>query len=341
MVITLIVIVLLACSPQNVLTALTANETATPTRTATYTSTPTWTPTATFTPTPTPTNTPSPTPMPTPMPSYMLIARHDQQCLTGGNLVTQSDCNGNPNQLWTFAPVDSVYSQIMQGKSCLSVQGGSTALQAHFVLSDCNRAGSQLWQQVKKGDWFQLVAQHSGRCVDARQFGSDETFQWDCKPVPGDQEIDNQLWITSTVTHIQDRFPVPVPPPGVYVANIQANLDKDGMTNLVSFKVTFSNTMGVPQPYRWWVYIYKDLTRKSFGETPKKSDSLSGQSMSETYRVGPDCGKFYAKVDWWRDPDLPHEVPFRDLLGRQPVLSFGLCGQPQQMVIPSRDNPNP
>jgi hypothetical protein len=142
------------------------------------------------------------------------VAQHSQQCLdnTGlgtanGNRQQQFYCEGGDQQLWNFRPVAGVantYTVVNQqtGK-CLDVNGVSSADGAAVQQWSCV-AGAQNQQfALRKVTYsgndphdYQLVARHSGKCVDVSEISTAaraSIHQWTCNPANQSSPL-NQTW---------------------------------------------------------------------------------------------------------------------------------------------------
>ncbi|MFD5317670.1 RICIN domain-containing protein [Streptomyces sp. NPDC127098] len=142
------------------------------------------------------------------------VAQHSQQCLdntdlstSDGNRQQQYSCEGGDQQLWNFRPVAGVpdtYTVVNQqtGK-CLEVDGSSTADGAAVQQWTC-RGGAQNQQFTLRPVTYagadphdvQLVARHSGKCVDVSQISTATrapVHQWTCNPA-GQSSPRNQTW---------------------------------------------------------------------------------------------------------------------------------------------------
>jgi hypothetical protein len=141
------------------------------------------------------------------------VAQHSQQCLDNTNLGTadgnpqqQFPCEGGDQQLWNFRPVAGVantYTVVNQqtGK-CLDVNGASTADGAAVQQWTCTGGTNQQFTARRvtySGNDphdHQLVARHSGRCVDVSGVSTAagaRVHQWTCNPV-GQGGTRNQTW---------------------------------------------------------------------------------------------------------------------------------------------------
>lgn len=141
------------------------------------------------------------------------VARHSQQCLDNANLSTadgnrqqQFPCEGGDQQLWNFRPVSGVADTFtvvnQQSGKCLDVSGASTSDGAAVVQSTCGGGTSQQFTLRKvtysgnDAHDYQLVARHSGKCVDVNGVSTAPRapiIQWPCNPV-GQSSPLNQTW---------------------------------------------------------------------------------------------------------------------------------------------------
>ncbi len=142
-------------------------------------------------------------------------AQHSQQCLDNTNLSTadgnqqqQFYCEGGDQQLWNFRPVAGVADTFtmvnQQTGKCLDVNGVSTADGAVIQQWTC-LGGNALNQQftLRKVTYagndphdFQLVARHSGKCVDVSGISTAAhalIHQWTCNPANQGSPL-NQTW---------------------------------------------------------------------------------------------------------------------------------------------------
>ena len=142
------------------------------------------------------------------------VAQHSQQCLDDTNRSTangtqqqQYYCEGGNQQLWNFQPVAGVadtYTIVNQhsGK-CLDVNGVSTADGAAVIQWTCNSAAQNQQFALRKVTYsgndvhdYQLVARHSGKCVDVSGISTSAgalIHQWTCNPVSQGSPL-NQTW---------------------------------------------------------------------------------------------------------------------------------------------------
>ncbi|TQM78525.1 ricin-type beta-trefoil lectin protein [Saccharothrix saharensis] len=141
------------------------------------------------------------------------VAQHSQQCLDNANLGTadgnrqqQFPCEGGDQQLWDFRPVTgaaNTYTVVNQqtGK-CLDVNASSTADGAAVQQWSCTGGVNQQFTPRKvtysgnDAHDFQLVARHSGKCVDVSSISTAArapVHQWTCNPVDQGGPL-NQTW---------------------------------------------------------------------------------------------------------------------------------------------------
>lgn len=141
------------------------------------------------------------------------VARHSQQCLDNANLSTsdgnqqqQFPCEGGDQQLWNFRPVAGVsdaYTVVnQQSGKCLDVSGSSTADGAAVAQFTCGGGTNQQFTLRKvtysgnDAHDYQLVARHSGKCVDVNGVSTAAratVIQWPCNPVGQGSPL-NQTW---------------------------------------------------------------------------------------------------------------------------------------------------
>ena len=141
------------------------------------------------------------------------VAQHSQLCLDNTNLGTgdgnrqqQFHCEGGDQQLWNFRPVAGVantYTVVnQQSGKCLDVSAVSTADGAAVAQWTCNGQQNQQFALRKvmysgnDAHDYQLVARHSGKCVDVSTVSTAPgalIHQWTCNPV-GQASPLNQTW---------------------------------------------------------------------------------------------------------------------------------------------------
>ncbi|MCE7009489.1 RICIN domain-containing protein [Kibdelosporangium philippinense] len=93
-----------------------------------------------------------------------------------------------------------------QGHVCLSVPGSTTENNAQLVYDpNCSYRANQRWRQHDVGGgWFELIAEHSGKCMDVRGASRDRVpiIQFQC------YGTDNQLWRFNDVGNNRVRLQV-------------------------------------------------------------------------------------------------------------------------------------
>jgi hypothetical protein len=144
----------------------------------------------------------------------VVVAQHSQQCLdntdlrtTDGNQQQQFYCEGGDQQLWNFRPVAGVagtYTVVNQqtGK-CLDVNAASTADGAPVQQWTCIGGAQNQQFALRRVTYsgndvhdYQLVARHSGKCVDVSGISTAArapVHQWTCNAV-GQSSPRNQTW---------------------------------------------------------------------------------------------------------------------------------------------------
>ncbi|SMD22608.1 RICIN domain-containing protein [Kibdelosporangium aridum] len=141
------------------------------------------------------------------------VAQHSQQCLDNTNLSTadgnqqqQYFCEGGDQQQWDFRPVSGVadtYTVVnQQSGKCLHVNGASSADGAAVQQWTCNGGTNQQFA-LRKVTYagndphdYQLVARHSGKCVDVNGVSTAAqavVIQWTCKSTSQASQL-NQTW---------------------------------------------------------------------------------------------------------------------------------------------------
>lgn len=142
------------------------------------------------------------------------VAQHSQQCLDNTNLSTadgnqqqQFSCEGGDQQLWNFRPVAGAagtYTMVdQQSGKCLDVRDASTADGAVVQQRTCTDGAANQQFTPRKVTYggndshdYQLVARHSGKCVDVSQESTAvhaPILQWTCRPVSQSSPL-NQTW---------------------------------------------------------------------------------------------------------------------------------------------------
>ena len=142
------------------------------------------------------------------------VAQHSQQCLDNtdlgtadGNRQQQYSCEGGDQQQWNFRPVAGVadtYTVVnQQSGKCLDVNGAATTDGAAIQQSTCAEGAQSQQFTLRKVTYagndphdFQLVARHSGKCVDVSGVSTAAhapVIQWTCKPAGQGTPL-NQTW---------------------------------------------------------------------------------------------------------------------------------------------------
>ncbi len=142
------------------------------------------------------------------------VAQHSQQCLDNTNMSTadgnqqqQFYCEGGDQQLWNFRPVPGVadtYTVVsQQSGKCLDVTGSSTVDGAAVQQRTCVDATMSQQFTLRRVTYsgndphdYQLVARHSGKCVDVNGVSTAaraQVIQWTCKPAGQSSQL-NQTW---------------------------------------------------------------------------------------------------------------------------------------------------
>jgi hypothetical protein len=272
-----------------------------------------------------------PAPLPPSAVFYNLILRYSKNCL--GSQAAEVTCSSS-TRVWNLVPSasgDYFQLQLPSSNTCLSAS--STLETDTFSLASCQASDAQLWRKRMSGGYFQLENKTllaNGpwpMCIDARQWNA-PLMQWFCKPHGVDDQLDNQLFCQTT-SNTADC----APPAGVYVTNIaQAprpySLDGKPNTFLVFFQVTFSNTTGAEQSYRWFVQTFG----QNSGQTTDPKTLIPIPSGTTTVTVGPwnigkTCTDYTAKVIWRREID-GLLFAFRDSAGSEASLSFPVHTDP-------------
>ncbi|NUT95383.1 MAG: beta-xylosidase [Saccharothrix sp.] len=141
------------------------------------------------------------------------VAQHSQQCLTNPNRSTadgtqaqQQVCGTGDEQRWNFTPVaglaDTFTVNNRQSGKCLDVNTASTVDGAAVIQWACNSGANQQFTLRKvtysgnDPDDYQLVARHSGKCVDVSTISTAPgavVHQWTCNPASQGSPL-NQTW---------------------------------------------------------------------------------------------------------------------------------------------------
>jgi len=118
--------------------------------------------------------------------------------------------------------------------------------------------------------------------------------------------------------------------PAVYVTKIRLDPPAPKQKQDVTFNVTFLNTTGSNQTYRWFVFIYRQGQTKPFGQTSAdKARVIPAGTVEQpainTWRMGSNepCTVLEARVHW-EDPSGGRPI-FNNSDGQPYVLTFTMC----------------
>lgn len=145
--------------------------------------------------------------------STVAVSQNSGQCLDDTNLSTangtqyqQYYCEGGYQQMFDFKPVSgktNTYTVVNEtsGK-CLDVSGASTADGAAVIQYTCNGATNQQFMlspvtALGNSHDYQLVAVHSGKCVDVSNVSTTagaQIHQWTCDAASVLSTKKNQIW---------------------------------------------------------------------------------------------------------------------------------------------------
>jgi hypothetical protein len=136
---------------------------------------------------------------------------------------------------------------------------------------------------------------------------------------------------TITRTRTPAFTPTISAPPGVWALSVRVDPIKGTRGQAVNFFVTFLNSTGGPQTFRWRVRVYEPDKKNSFGDTATLDTSIpagtSEQAAANNWKVtGPgDCLTFFARV-FWADFASKQETEFLkpDQSGG-PAAQFQVC----------------
>jgi hypothetical protein len=159
---------------------------------------------------------------------YEFKAKHSGQCIdvsnastSNGVAIKQYTCGGQSNQQWALRSMDPKepptggYQLVVKHSSkCLDVSGVSMANGASMQQWEClNPAKSpapnnQIFDLVAQGgSYYQLVARHSGKCVDVPSASTEDGItlqQWACL----EPAKDHQLWKLAPVSGSPGYFEI-------------------------------------------------------------------------------------------------------------------------------------
>jgi hypothetical protein len=119
-------------------------------------------------------------------------------------------------------------------------------------------------------------------------------------------------------------------PPGVYATSVRVDPKDPKRNQVVKFWVTFLNTTGVSQLYRWRILIFPPDTKNAKGDTATVDTTLpvgtSEFASADNWTIrGPgDCEQYFARVYWLDDSRNPNEFLKPDRSGG-PATQFQIC----------------
>ncbi|OIJ91852.1 RICIN domain-containing protein [Streptomyces monashensis] len=145
--------------------------------------------------------------------STVAVSENSSQCLDDTNLSTangtqyqQYYCEGGYQQMLDLKPVSgrtNTYTVVNElSGECLDVSGASTADGAAVIQYTCNGGTNQQFTldpvtALGNGKDYQLVAVHSGKCVDVSKVSTTAgalIHQWTCDPANVLSTKKNQVW---------------------------------------------------------------------------------------------------------------------------------------------------
>ena len=114
--------------------------------------------------------------------------------------------------------------------------------------------------------------------------------------------------------------------PGIFVLDLRTEPDPPMRGADLNFYVTFANTIGSPQNYKWNVYLYKPGEQKSYGEatitTTTVSIGINEFKLLGSWKLplGGPCEDFVARVGWFDSENkLKFFVRFENLVFEKPL----------------------
>ncbi len=114
--------------------------------------------------------------------------------------------------------------------------------------------------------------------------------------------------------------------PGVFVMDLRTDPNPPTRGAELNFYVTFANTIGSPQNFKWNVYIYKPGEPNSYGETTITNTTVSigineYKSLgSWKLPLGGPCEDFVVRVSWFdHENKLKPFVRFENQVFEQPI----------------------
>ncbi len=141
------------------------------------------------------------------------------------------------------------------------------------------------------------------------------------------------LFIPPPVKSIAPPTITPTFTSGVYVTGMRLDPPQPLQRQDVTFYVTFLNTTGVEQKYRWFIFIFREDQVAPFGQTSSDKAYIIPPGTSEqpsvnTWKMGPGqpCTNLTAEVHWIGPEDTRPAFGGPD--GRDFVMPFTVCPPP-------------
>ncbi len=151
--------------------------------------------------------------------------------------------------------------------------------------------------------------------------------------VPSEVPPSPTLFIPPPVPSIAPKTMTLAFAPGVYVTGMRLDPPQPLQRQDVTFYVTFLNTTGVEQKYRWFIFIFREDQVAPFGQTSSDKTYIIPPGTSEqpsvnTWKMGPGqpCTNLTAEVHWL-GPDGTGPA-FSSPGGRDFVMPFTVCPPP-------------
>ncbi|MFE0427677.1 RICIN domain-containing protein [Streptomyces sp. NPDC058953] len=115
-----------------------------------------------------------------------------------GAEVIQWPWSGAANERWEPEPADFGYFRFKSVNSglCLNIEGASNDNGARAIQWTCGTDHNEQWQLVPKGRGYQIVARHSGKCLNvAGGVGQGNgLIQWPCAADGADNDVWLPVW---------------------------------------------------------------------------------------------------------------------------------------------------
>jgi hypothetical protein len=142
---------------------------------------------------------------------------------------------------------------------------------------------------------------------------------------------------TTPVASPTTRPPTPIPPtptltapPGIWAVSIRVEPTAPKRNQPVTFYVSFLNTTGAPQNYRWRILVFPPEGKNAKGDTTTLSSTIpvgaSELASADNWTIrGPGgCEDYFARVFWLDENKQPHEFLKPDESGG-PAAGFQIC----------------